>query len=321
MATSPEFEPASLEYRLHLEKVLASAAMRFVAQMDLDQAIDEALADAGGLVGADRAYLFGFSNDGAVMSNTHEWCAPGVSAQLGNLQNLPSASFPWIMRKLRAGQSFQIEDVAALPAEAAAEREVLAAQDIHSCLIMPIQTAGALSGFVGFDNVRSPETWRTEHVDLLCLMGHLIGNALERAVAYRELAQAEQALRRAIEVAHRAEQASDAHLSRGRGAAVRQAKGQVRRVCLLPPRHGKGSRRAGFPQMAEGGNVRLRLCRQLPQQLQLADPARRNRRPHPPARRDEREGRELMKARIRQDGDARLVLDGVPKYIEHVRPT
>ena len=195
MATSPEFEPASLEYRLHLEKVLSSAAMRFVAQMDLDQAIDEALADAGGLVGADRAYLFGFSNDGAVMSNTHEWCAPGVSGQLANLQNLPSASFPWIMRKLRAGESFQIENVAALPEEASAEREVLAAQDIHSCLIMPIQAAGALSGFVGFDNVRSPETWRTEHVELLRLLGHLIGNALERAAAYRELAEAEQALR------------------------------------------------------------------------------------------------------------------------------
>jgi len=129
------------------------------------------------------------------MSNTHEWCAPGVSAQIGNLQNLPSVSFPWIMRKLRAGESFQIENVAALPEEASAEREILEAQDIHSCLIMPIQAAGALSGFAGFDNVRSPEAWRTEHVELLRLMAHLIGNALERATAYRELAQAEQALR------------------------------------------------------------------------------------------------------------------------------
>ena len=195
MAISPDFEPASPEYRLRLEQVLSTAAMRFIAQMDLDQAIDETLADAGGLVGADRAYLFGFSDDGAVMSNTHEWCAPGVSAQLGNLQHLPSTEFPWIMRKLQAGESFQIENVAALPEEASAEREVLAAQDIHSCLIMPIQAAGALSGFVGFDNVGSPETWRTEHVELLRLVGHLIGNALQRAAAYRDLAQAEQALR------------------------------------------------------------------------------------------------------------------------------
>ena len=195
MATSPDFEPASMEYRLRLEKVLSSAAMRFVAQMDLDQAIDAALADSGSLVGADRAYLFGFGDDGAVMSNTHEWCAPGVSAQIGNLQNLSSVSFPWIVRKLRAGESFQIENVAALPDEASAEREILAAQDIHSCLIMPIQAAAGLSGFVGFDNVRAPETWRNEHMELLRLMGQLMGNALERAAAYRDLAQAEQALR------------------------------------------------------------------------------------------------------------------------------
>jgi diguanylate cyclase (GGDEF)-like protein/PAS domain S-box-containing protein len=195
MGRSPDSVPATPEYRLRLEKVLSTAAMRFIAQMDLDQAIDAALADSGSLVGADRAYLFGFSDDGAVMSNTHEWCAPGVSAQIRNLQNLPSASFPWIMRKLQGGESFQIENVAALPAEASAEREILEAQDIHSCLIMPIQAAGAPSGFVGFDNVRTPETWRAEHVDLLRLMGHLIGNALERAAAYRELEQAEQALR------------------------------------------------------------------------------------------------------------------------------
>jgi diguanylate cyclase (GGDEF)-like protein/PAS domain S-box-containing protein len=182
-----ESEPVSLEYRLDLEQVLSTAAMRFVAQVKLDEAIDAALEDAGSLVGADRAYLFQFVDDGALMNNTHEWCAPGVSAQIDNLQVLTSARFPWLMRKLRAGKSFQIENVAALPQEASAEREVLAAQDIHSCLIMPIQATRTLMGFVGFDNVRAPEAWRAEHVELLSLIGQLTANALERDSAYSEL--------------------------------------------------------------------------------------------------------------------------------------
>jgi len=55
MGPSPDFVPATPEYRLRLEKVLSTAAMRFVAEMDLDQAIGAALADSGSLVGADRA--------------------------------------------------------------------------------------------------------------------------------------------------------------------------------------------------------------------------------------------------------------------------
>ena len=118
MSTSPDIEQVSRDYRLRLEKVLSTAAMRFVGRTGLDEAIESALSDAGSLVGADRAYLFQFVDDGAIMSNTHEWCAQGVSAQIGNLQNLPSADFPWFMSKLRTGESFQIENVAALPAEA-----------------------------------------------------------------------------------------------------------------------------------------------------------------------------------------------------------
>ena len=97
MSISLDNESASLRYLLRLEKVLSAAAMRFVAQSDIDTAIDAALADAGELVGADRAYLFQFADDGAIMNNTHEWCASGVSAQIDNLQALASTGFPWIM--------------------------------------------------------------------------------------------------------------------------------------------------------------------------------------------------------------------------------
>ena len=187
MSTLSDFQLVPLEYRLSLEKVLSAAAMRFVVQPNLDQAIDAALADSGGLVGADRAYLFQFTDDGAFMSNTHEWCASGVSAQIDNLQALASVSLPWLMKKLVAGKSFQIENVAALPQEASAERDILQAQDIHSCLIMPIQAADTPTGFVGFDNVRAPEAWRTEHVELLGIIGQLTANALQREAAYREL--------------------------------------------------------------------------------------------------------------------------------------
>ncbi len=187
MNTFPDIESVSLEYRLSLEKLLSTAAMRFVAPTNLDEAIDTVLADAGILVGADRAYLFEFDADCNLISNTHEWCAPGVSAQIDKLQTLPMTRYPWTLEKLALGQVFQIENVAALPEEAAAEQKILQAQDIQSCLITPIQAAEKLRGFVGFDNVRAPEAWRAEHVALLRIIGQLMANALERETAYQEL--------------------------------------------------------------------------------------------------------------------------------------
>ena len=55
----------------------------------------------GKLSGASRAYVFLIREDGTIMDNTHEWCAPDVSGQKQNLQNIPTKTFPWWMNELR----------------------------------------------------------------------------------------------------------------------------------------------------------------------------------------------------------------------------
>ncbi|NQT53929.1 serine/threonine protein phosphatase, partial [bacterium] len=59
-----------------------------------DAAIGNALKAIGEHVGSDRSYVFVFAADGRTMSNTHEWCAPGIEPQRGNLQDLPIDLFP-----------------------------------------------------------------------------------------------------------------------------------------------------------------------------------------------------------------------------------
>ncbi|WP_051275746.1 HD domain-containing phosphohydrolase [Desulfovirgula thermocuniculi] len=173
--------------KLRLEEAVASISARFLQAEDFDRAVNESLAEMGRLSNADRAYLFLFREKGTVMDNTHEWCAPGVSPQRENLQNLPGEAFPWWVARLRQKEVIHIADVSALPPEAAAEKEILKAQDIKSLLVLPVFAGGDLAGFLGFDNVRHAGSWREEDLLLLRLAADVFGWALERKQAYERL--------------------------------------------------------------------------------------------------------------------------------------
>ncbi len=176
-----------LEHRLQITHAISHISSSLARTGDLNTHLDESLAQLGALVGADRAYVFQFREGRALMDNTHEWCAPGVTAQISELQALPSETFGWFMAKVRQGEAFQISDVGALPAEAEAERSILEAQGIRSLLIMPVGPIGFPTGFVGFDNVREAAEWPPEDIDLLRTASQLVGDALERQSSYRAM--------------------------------------------------------------------------------------------------------------------------------------
>ncbi len=173
----------ALQHRLQLEKTVSTISARFVGVSDIDEAIDASLADMGRLSGASRAYLFLFRDHAAVMDNTHEWCAEGVSPQIDNLQDLPTAMFPWWMSKLQAGEIIHIADVSKMPPEAEAEKRILESQDIKSLLVLPVYVKGELAGFTGFDNVTGTGEWSRDDLTLLQLFCGILGSALERKQA------------------------------------------------------------------------------------------------------------------------------------------
>jgi len=72
------------------------------------------------------------------MDNTHEWCAPGVEAQIDNLQGFPSSTFPWWMEKLNRNETIHTPRVDELPSHAQSEKEILQSQNIQSVLVVPV---------------------------------------------------------------------------------------------------------------------------------------------------------------------------------------
>jgi diguanylate cyclase (GGDEF)-like protein/PAS domain S-box-containing protein len=161
--------------------VKLSARFAGLSYGQLDQGIEQTIAELGEHTGADRVYVFIIRSQ--LMYNTHEWCAAEISPQKDNLQARPLETIePWL-KLFSQSQAVTIPRVADLPPERQREREILQAQDIQSLLAAPMSGTLGLLGFLGFDSVRRERSWQQDEVVLLQATANLIAGALERKAA------------------------------------------------------------------------------------------------------------------------------------------
>jgi signal transduction histidine kinase/CheY-like chemotaxis protein len=135
------------------------------------------------------------------MSNTHEWCAPGLTAQIDSLGELPVNLLPWLTGRLRRREVIDVARVADLPAEASAERQIFGEQSIRSTLVLPLTAASGVVGFLGFDAVRTERTWAEEDIARMKTVGEIFVSALQRkrAEGERKLLEAQLVQTRSLE--------------------------------------------------------------------------------------------------------------------------
>ena len=194
----------ALTRQAHLERLIVEVSAGFIDTPieGLDAAIEDALGTIGDFVGADRSYVFQFSGHpgaetsaDATTSNTHEWCAPGVESQKEDLQQIPCDHIGWWMEQIRTLNPLGISSVADLPDAAAAEQEMLEAQNVRSLVAFPMTHEGDLVGFVGFDAVKEPVDWDDETATILRVLGDAITSALQRKDVEERLRDREERLR------------------------------------------------------------------------------------------------------------------------------
>jgi PAS domain S-box-containing protein len=151
-----------------------------IMSMDIGEQINRTLKKIGSFNGDDRCYIFLFDESGSRMNNTHEWCAPGIDPQIAKLQNIPLEIFPWWIGKLADLECIHVSDVAGMPMEAQAEKDILMEQNIQAVLALPIVKENRLVGYIGFDSVRQKKTWPDSSVSMLRVTANIIGNALRQ---------------------------------------------------------------------------------------------------------------------------------------------
>jgi len=196
-----------------LREITSEVLNTFLETDDLDRAINMILQRAGRFFGVSRSYLFRYRESMTWLSNTHEWCAPGVEPQLENLKHLPASAFPWWNRELLAGRVIRIGDLAQADIDAQT-REVLESQDIKALLVLPVVIHGRLEGFFGFDETESIRQWYDEETALLSVMVEAYARAVERTIAQRNQTATTRLLADALERAEKASQAQASFLAR-----------------------------------------------------------------------------------------------------------
>lgn len=145
-----------LRRRIAFEDLITGISTKFISLPTgrIDEHINEALRALGEFAGVDRSYVFLYSDHGARMSNTHEWCATGISPAMSRLQDLDVGVFPWFSERIKRHEIVYVPQVMDLPPEADREREEWEAESIQSLICVPMICGGSLVGFVGFDSVQ-----------------------------------------------------------------------------------------------------------------------------------------------------------------------
>lgn len=172
--TAADQRAAALENALNAEMLVMDCVKLLHTAQNLPYVLEKIMEKLGSFLEAERAYLFEIQDD--VMSNTHEWCAPGIEPQIGDLQNLHVA--------LNSHTSFQdsqcltLDNLDLLEKTHPAEYEALRSQGIERLVAVPLELDGRLLGYLGVDN---PPPEKIENISpLLNTLGYFISSSLQR---------------------------------------------------------------------------------------------------------------------------------------------
>lgn len=104
---------------------------------------------------ADRSYIFEFDLGSRRMSNTFEWCAEGIEAEISKLQNMDMAIVNRWIAQFKAHGEFYINSTDGELDHDSDEYKILAMQDIQSLMAAPLRLGDDIVGFLGVDNPRA----------------------------------------------------------------------------------------------------------------------------------------------------------------------
>lgn len=185
-----------IQQRLQYEQLLAYVSSLAVSENDVNVILKKSLKAIGEASSVSRVYIFRKESAESI-SNTHEWCAPGITPQKETLQNLPVESFSWWFDSLLNNRNICVSDIEQI--SDGNTREELRRQGIIAVLAVPMFVRGMFYGFMGLDKCLYSRRWPDENVDLLVSISQIICGFIERDQAEQALVASEQRFRLLVE--------------------------------------------------------------------------------------------------------------------------
>lgn len=178
-----------LHYQLKFERLIAFISGRFVNinNNEIDAEIEQALGLIAKFLGADRSYIFLRSEDGKIISNTHEWCAPGVAGFKNDFQNINTADYPHTFDLLSKNEYVYYPSAEHLPSGIKQELNILVKYNLYSFLVVPLFFNHRYIGLMGFNSIKMPPTWNKQHAELLKTAGEIVVNVVQHRRAENKI--------------------------------------------------------------------------------------------------------------------------------------
>ena len=151
---NPEM-PEQIQQKIIINDLLLECIAILRRSGDDEVAFNKLLGLVASFYGADRSYVFEFDLGSQKLSNTYEWCAEGIEAEIDKLQNLDIAIVDrWIVQFEDHGE-FYINSTDGELDHDSDEYKILAMQGIESLMAAPLRLGGDIVDFLGVDNPRA----------------------------------------------------------------------------------------------------------------------------------------------------------------------
>lgn len=141
-----------LDSQVEMNNTLLACIRTLTETEDMKQAIEKILENVCTYHQGNRGYIFELNADGTLLNNTYEWCAPGVSREIDNLQQIPKeVAADWFVNFEQKG-SFYISSLNTDLDPSSADYRILNDQSIQSLIAAPLMEDGQITGFIGVDD-------------------------------------------------------------------------------------------------------------------------------------------------------------------------
>lgn len=134
-------------------ELIINEALRSALEYDTpDEQINEFIRFFGKHIGSDRFYIFEDDMKNHATDNTYEWCAPSVTPQINELQQVDMDIIKWWYDSFDKGENVVITDLEKIKEEHPISYDILAMQNVENLAVSPLRYKDQICGFFGVDN-------------------------------------------------------------------------------------------------------------------------------------------------------------------------
>jgi len=170
---------------LEIEKILNNCIHRLISSQNFEESVSHVLKSIVDFYKGSRGYIFDIDWSQNIVKNTYEQCAPNVTQEINNLQDVPLSYIAVWLKKFEEQGYVHIKNIDDLKNNPSRndEYEMLQKQGIQRLLAVPFSINGKIKGFLGVDDPKQ----NIEEISLLLNLTYFIAIESEKRQMQKKL--------------------------------------------------------------------------------------------------------------------------------------